>query len=61
MLDTIPVRAHCGCSRDRVERLLKTFGAAELSDLREPDGSMTVKCEYCSTEQRFTPDEVAGL
>jgi len=61
VLDPIPMRAHCGCSRERVERLLKTFGAAELGDLREPDGSLAVKCEYCSTVQRFTADEVAAL
>lgn len=61
VLDEVAVRAHCGCSRDRVERLLKTFGSAELADLREPDGSLSVKCEYCSNVQRFTADEVAGL
>ncbi len=59
--ETVAVRAHCGCSRDRVERLLKTFGSAELVDMREPDGSILVKCEYCSTEQRFAPAEVEKL
>lgn len=59
--DTIAVRAHCGCSRERVERLLKTFGSAELSDMREPDGGILVKCEYCSTEQRFAAEEVERM
>jgi molecular chaperone Hsp33 len=61
VLDPVTVQAHCGCSRDRVERLLKTFGTDELTDLREPDGSMTVKCEYCSSVQRFSPEEVGRL
>lgn len=61
VLDSIALRAHCNCSRERVERLLKTFGAAELADMREPDGGISVKCEYCSREQRFSPDEVAKL
>ena len=61
VLDGVDIRAHCGCSRDRVERLLKTFGAAELSDMREPDGGISVKCEYCSTVQRFTADEARKL
>lgn len=61
VLDSIPVRAHCGCSRDRVERLLKTFGAAELGDMREPDGGISVKCEYCSTEHRFSAEEAGRL
>lgn len=61
VLDAIPVKAQCSCSRDRVERLLMTFGAAELGDMREPDGSISVKCEYCSNEHRFSPDEVGRL
>lgn len=61
VLDAIPVKAACSCSRDRVERLLKTFGAAELGDMREPDGSISVKCEYCGNEHRFSPDEVGKL
>ncbi len=61
VLEPVLLRAHCGCTRDRVERLLKTFGSTELGDLREPDGSLSVKCEYCSNEHRFTPEQVAIL
>lgn len=57
----IPLEAHCGCSRERVELLLKGFGAAELSDMREPDGGVSVTCEYCTSRYRFSPDEVARL
>ena len=56
-----PIVAHCGCSRGRVELLLKGFGADELADMREADGGVTVTCEYCSTVYKFTADEVAGL
>ena len=61
VLDDVPVAAHCGCTRDRVERLLRTFGADELVDMREDDGGISVKCEYCSTEHRFSADEVSRL
>jgi molecular chaperone Hsp33 len=61
VLPSIPVRAHCGCSRERVEMLLKSFGAAELADMREPDGGVTVTCEYCTTRHRFAADEVARM
>lgn len=61
VLPGIPVRAHCGCSRARVEMLLKSFGAAELTDMREPDGGVTVTCEYCTTRHWFSADEVSRL
>ncbi|MBO0765438.1 MAG: Hsp33 family molecular chaperone [Hyphomicrobiaceae bacterium] len=48
----------CRCSRERVGFYLQRFGAQELADLREPDGSLTVTCEFCSRQYRFAPDEV---
>ena len=41
------------CSRERIELYLQRFGAAELADLREPDGSLSVTCEFCSRKYRF--------
>ena len=48
----------CRCSRERIALYLERFGAAELADLREPDGGITVTCEFCSRRYRFTPEEV---
>jgi molecular chaperone Hsp33 len=53
-----PLVARCRCSRERVEMLLKSFGAAELDDMREPDGGFTVTCEFCSTKYRFAAREI---
>ena len=35
------------------------FGAKELTDMREPDGSISVTCEFCTKTYRFAPDEIA--
>ncbi len=58
---TTRVNAQCGCNRMRVSLLLKGFGAEDLQDMREPDGSVTVTCEYCGARYNFTSDEVAAL
>jgi len=55
----LPIQFYCGCSRERVEALLNGFGAAELEDMREPDGAVSVTCEYCNAKYRFAPDEVS--
>ena len=47
----------CRCSRERIELYLQRFGAEELADLREPDGSLKVTCEFCSRKYRFEPGE----
>jgi molecular chaperone Hsp33 len=48
----------CRCSRERVTTFLKSFGAAELADMREPDGGVSVTCEFCNTTYRFAPEEI---
>ena len=49
----------CRCSRERIDMYLKRFGAEELKDLREPDGSISVKCEFCSRKYAFASGEFA--
>jgi molecular chaperone Hsp33 len=51
--------AACRCSRERIHGFLGRFGAAELSDMREMDGGITVTCEFCSRRYRFAPDQIA--
>ncbi|MBX9589791.1 MAG: Hsp33 family molecular chaperone [Hyphomonadaceae bacterium] len=46
----------CRCSQERIEMYLKRFGADELKDLREPNGSIAVTCEFCSRTYAFAPD-----
>ena len=43
----------CRCSRERIDLYLQRFGPEELADLREPDGSLAVTCEFCSRKYRF--------
>lgn len=47
-----PLRFGCACNRERIEKLLQTFGYSEVQDLME-DGKVTVKCEFCGTEYAF--------
>jgi molecular chaperone Hsp33 len=53
-----PIAARCRCSRERVHTFMRSFGAAELSDMREPDGLIAVTCEFCNTKYRYTLDEI---
>ena len=42
--------ARCRCSRERIDRVLRSIGREELDDLRDSSGKVAVKCEFCSTE-----------
>jgi molecular chaperone Hsp33 len=45
-----PFMARCRCSRERIDRVLRSIKREELDDLRDANGNVSVKCEFCSTE-----------
>ena len=53
-----PLAAECRCSRERIHGYLLRFGAEELKDMREPDGGITVTCEFCSRKYRFSSADI---
>jgi molecular chaperone Hsp33 len=54
-----PVEAHCSCSRDGVENMLRSFPQEDRDDMVE-DGKITVTCEFCSSTYVFAPDEITA-
>ena len=54
------LRAGCRCTRERVERVLRSLPAAEVADLTV-DGRIVATCEFCSAAYSFSQDEVAAL
>lgn len=53
--EPVPLAAFCRCSRERVETMLESFGPQDLADMREPDGGITVTCEFCNASYKFAP------
>ena len=48
--------ARCRCSRERVQMFLSRFTQEDLEGLREPDGGISVTCEFCNTRYVFPPE-----
>ncbi len=48
-----PFVARCRCSRERIDRVLRSIRREELDDLRDKSGRVAVKCEFCSTEYTY--------
>ena len=48
-----PFVARCRCSRERIDRVLRSIKREELDDLRDKSGRVAVKCEFCSTEYTY--------
>ena len=54
----LEVAARCRCSRERIHGFLKGFSDADIAEMREPDGGITVTCEFCSTKYKFTGEQI---
>jgi molecular chaperone Hsp33 len=49
----VAMSSECSCSRERVGAFIATFQPADLSDMREADGAIAVRCEFCTASYRF--------
>jgi molecular chaperone Hsp33 len=54
------LRAGCRCSRERVERVLRSMPDDELGGFKV-DGLITVTCEFCSARYDFSDSQIAAL
>jgi molecular chaperone Hsp33 len=50
--------AQCSCSRDGVERMLRSFSQDDRDHMVE-NGKITVTCEFCNSTYVFEPTDVA--
>jgi molecular chaperone Hsp33 len=51
------LHAQCSCSRERVERMLRSFSQDDRDHMVE-NGKITVTCEFCNTTYAFEPLDV---
>ncbi len=61
MLDTLPVGYRCSCSRDRVERALRSLGRKQLQEMIDDGEEIQVNCDFCNTNYKFSVDELKKL
>lgn len=60
-LETTEVSYKCYCSRERVTSTLISVGKKDLQEMIDEGKPVTIECQFCDTEYRFTPDELREL
>ena len=61
LFDPRPVAFQCSCSRERTQNALSALPQADVIDLLEELGSVTMDCEFCNQQYRFTREDLADL
>lgn len=61
LLERAPLRYHCACSRERMEKALISLGRKELNALIEEDIGAELGCHFCHSQYAFTTQELREL
>lgn len=61
ILDRTPLRYHCACSRERMEKALISLGRKELETLIGEDQGAELGCHFCHSHYAFSTAELQDL
>ncbi len=61
ILDRIPARYYCGCSRERVSRAISSIGAKDLDEMIRDGEPVEVGCQFCGRRYVFTTTDLEEI
>ena len=61
VLDTMPIKFECQCSKDRYSRAIIGLGKEEIKDMIETDGGIEAQCHFCNEAYAFSEEELEEL
>jgi molecular chaperone Hsp33 len=61
VLEKMPVRFECNCSKDRFGGAIVSLGSAEIEDMIEKDGMAEAHCHFCNEKYQYSKEELETL
>ena len=61
ILDRIPTRFACNCSKDRVEKVIISIGKKDIQEMIDEGRDIEVKCHFCNKGYMFSVDELRAI
>ncbi|WP_100332753.1 Hsp33 family molecular chaperone HslO [Bacillus xiapuensis] len=61
LLDTVPVRFQCNCSKERFGRAITGLGKEEIAAMIAEDGQAEAQCHFCNEKYVFTKCELQKM
>ena len=61
LLETVPVKYRCYCSRERMKNALRSMGKQELRALIAEQGRAELTCQFCDAVHVFERDELEAM
>lgn len=61
ILDKLPTKFSCNCSKHRVEKALIAVGKKELNSMITEGETIEVKCQFCNKAYHFSVDDLKDI
>ena len=61
ILDRMPTRFYCNCTKERVEKAIISIGRKEIQEMIDEGKGIEVNCHFCNKNYGFTVDELRDL
>ncbi|MBQ8093529.1 MAG: Hsp33 family molecular chaperone HslO [Clostridia bacterium] len=61
ILESMPLKLECDCSRPKIEQVILSMGADEIRDLIREQNGCEVTCHFCRKHYMFTGSELEAL
>lgn len=58
ILDTMPVKFQCTCSKDRFGAAILSLGEKEIQDMIDEDGMAEAHCHFCEEKYHYSKEEL---
>lgn len=61
VLDEYPVNYVCTCSKNKLTKYFSTMKDDDIRAMKDKNGTITAKCQFCNKEYVFNSDEIEKL
>lgn len=61
ILEKKEIEYKCDCSKEKMEKVLKSIGSEEINNIIEEDGQAEMVCHFCNSKHLFTEDDLKKL
>lgn len=61
VMDKMPVKFYCNCSRERVEKALISIGRDEIQAMIDDGKPVELKCHFCNKAYEFSVEELEEI
>lgn len=61
IMDTVPTKFYCNCTKERVEKAIISIGKKEIQEMIEENKPIEVNCHFCNTHYTFEIEDLKKI